>query len=88
MFGPMKAWADQFQVIQKLMKDENFKAFIGHPKVQALFKDGEFKEVAQTRDFAKILAHPKFKELMTDPELAGLMAKINPGRLMSQGGFQ
>ena len=73
----MKDMAGQFQMMQKLMQDENFKAFISHPKVQELFNDAEFKEVAKTKDFSKILVHPKFAVLMKDPELASLMAKIN-----------
>ena len=67
----------QFQMMQRLMQDENFKVFIAHPKVQALFKDEEFKEVAKTRDFSKILSHPKFAVLMKEPELSSLMAKID-----------
>ena len=78
MFGKMKDMMGQFQMMQKLMQDENFKAFISHPKVQELFKDADFKEVAKEKDFAKIMAHPKFAALMKDPELSSLMAKINP----------
>ena len=66
-----------FQMMQRLMQDENFRKFISYPKVQELFKDPEFKEVAGTRDFSKIMAHPKFAELMKDPELASLIAKIS-----------
>ena len=47
----MKGMMGQFQMMQKLMADENFKAFISHPKVQEVFKDSEFKEVAK---FAQI----------------------------------
>ena len=86
MFGKMKDAMGQLAMMQRLMKDENFKAFISHPKVQALFKDAEFKEVAQTKDFSKILAHAKFAALTRDPEVAALMAKINPKNLM--GGAQ
>ncbi len=64
------------------MKDENFKAFISHPKVQELFNDPEFKEVAKSRDFSKIAVHPQFMELMKDPELASIMAKMNPKDLL------
>ena len=78
MFGNMKDKMGQFQMMQRLMQDENFKTFISHPKVQEVFKDPEFKEIAKTRDFSKILSHPKFAELMRDPELAGLLAKLNP----------
>jgi hypothetical protein len=66
-----------FGVIQKLMQDENFKAFVSHPRVQDLFQDPEFKEVAQTRDFSKIMMHPKFSTLMRDPEIAPLLAKLD-----------
>lgn len=78
MFGKMKDMMAQMQAMQKLMQDENFKAFISHPKVQALFQDPEFKEVAKSRDFGKIAAHPKFAAMAQDPEVASLMMKINP----------
>ena len=84
MFGGMKDMMGQLQMVQKLMKDENFKAFISHPKVQALFQDPEFKEVAKTKDFSKIAVHPKFASLTRDPEVASLMAKINPKDLMGK----
>lgn len=84
MFGKFKGMADQFQMVQKMMQDENFKAFISHPKVQELFKDPEFKEIAKSKDFTRIVASPKFMELMKDPELAQLMAKINPQKFMQK----
>lgn len=65
------------RLIQSLMGDANFKAFLAHPKVQALFNDPEFKEVAKTRDFTKITTHPKFSTLMRDPEVASLMARVD-----------
>ncbi len=77
MFGHLNGMMGNIQMMQKLMRDENFKAFISHPKVQELFKDEEFKEVAKTRDFSKIFSHPKFATLMREPELSSLMAKIN-----------
>ena len=77
MFGKMKDMVGQFQMMQKLMQDENFKTFISHPKIQELFKDAEFKAVAKTQDFAKIMAYPKFAQLMKDPEVAQLLTKIN-----------
>mgnify|MGYP001561670486 FL=1 len=74
----------QFQMMQRLMADENFKAFISHPKVQEVFRDPEFKEVAKFQDFGKIAANPKFTALMGDPELAALMAKIDPKKFMQR----
>ena len=72
----------QFQMMQRLMADENFKAFISHPKVHEVFRDPEFKEVAKSHDFGRIAANPKFTALTSDPELAALMAKIDPKKFM------
>jgi len=66
------------QMMQKMMKDDSFRAFVSHPKVQNLFCDPEFKEIAKTRNFAKIATHPKFTALSQDPELSTLMLKISP----------
>ena len=82
MFDKMKDMMGNMQMMQRMMQDENFRAFISHPKVQQLFRDPEFKEVAKSRDFAKISVHPKFMELGRDPELASLMLKINPQNFM------
>ncbi len=69
---------DKIQAMHKLMKDENFRAFVSHPKVQTLFRDPEFKDVAKSRDFAKIAMHPKFVQLAQDPDVSKLLLKINP----------
>ena len=82
MFDKMKDMMSQMKLMGELMKDENFKAFIAHPKVQELFRDPEFKEVAKTRDFSLITANPRFTQLMRDPELSQLMMKIDPKRFM------
>jgi len=84
MFGQLKGMGEQFQMMQKMMQDENFRAFISNPKIQALFQDPEFKEVAKTRDFSRILAHARFAELMRDPEIASLVAKLNPQKFMQK----
>ena len=83
MFDKMKDMMGNMQMMQKMMQDPNFRAFVSHPKVQQLFRDPEFKEVAKSRDFAKISAHPKFMELGRDPELAALMLKIDPKSLLN-----
>lgn len=82
MFDKIKDIMGNMQRMQTMMKDENFKAFVSHPKVQQLFGDPEFKEVAKTRDFSKIVAHPKFMALSQDPDLSALMLKINPQNFM------
>lgn len=84
MFGKMKGMMEQMQMMQRLMQDENFKAFISHPKVQELFKDPTFKEVAKSQDFTRIAAHPRFAAVLRDPEVAALMAKINPQQLLQK----
>ncbi len=84
MFDKMNGMMGQFQMMQQLMADENFRAFISHPKVQEVFKDPEFKEVAKSKDFGKIVMNPKFTELKRDPELAALMAKIDPKKFMQK----
>ena len=78
MFGNMKDMAAQMQAMQRMMQDENFRAFVSHPKVQALFRDPEFKEVAKSRDFGKIATHPKFAAMAQDPEVSKLLLKIKP----------
>ena len=80
MFDKMNDMMAQMKMMQELMRDENFKTFISHPKVQELFRDPEFKAVAGTRDYSKIAVHPKFMELSRDPELARLLQKIDPKR--------
>ena len=82
MFDKMKDMMGQVHLMQQLMQDENFKAFLSHPKVQQLFKDPEFKDVAKTRDFAKITAHPKFMEMARDPDVSRLLVKIDPKRFL------
>ena len=85
MFDKMKGMMDKFQMMQRLMKDENFKAFISHPKVQELFKDPEFKDVAKSQDFTRIVSHPKFAAVVKDPEVAQLMARLNPQAFLGGG---
>ena len=77
MFGKMKDMMQQFQMMQKLMKDENFKAFITHPKVQELLKDPEFQDLIKSQDMSKIMTHPKFSAFREDSELAALASKLN-----------
>ena len=76
MFGKGKEMMDQLKLVQTLMKDENFKAFMAHPKIQVLMKDPEFVSALKAQDFSKISDHPKFSELRSDKELAELAAKL------------
>lgn len=76
MFGKMKDFMGQMQLMQKLMKDEDFKAFISHPKIQVLMKDPEFAELLKSKDFQTISGHPKFSVLRDDKELAALAQKM------------
>lgn len=82
MFGKMNDMMKQMQMAQKLMKDDNFKAFMSHPKIQAIFMDPEFQEVLKTQDQIKILNHPKLAGLKNDPEVVGLLSKLDFKKLM------
>ena len=77
MFGKMQDMMKSMQLMQRLMKDENFKALISHPKVQALFQDAEFQAAIKAQDQAKIMSHPKIASLMRDPNVAPLLAKLD-----------
>ena len=85
MFDKFKGMTEQFQMMQRLMQDQDFKAFISHPKIQALFQDPEFKDVAKTRDFAVILANPSFASLMRDPEIAALVSRLDLKKMAVHG---
>ena len=82
MFDKMKGMMDQLAMMQKLMKDPNFRAFIGHPKVQEVFKDPEIQAAIQAKNMAKVMAHPKMTALSSDPELREIMSKLNPQSLL------
>lgn len=84
MFNKLKGMTDQFKMMQKLMQDENFRAFISHPKVREVFMDPEFQTIMKSKDAQKMMTHPKFSSLMRDPEVAQLIAKLNPGTFFSQ----
>lgn len=73
---------EQFKLMQRLMKDENFRAFIGHPKVQELFKDPEIQAAMKSNNPAAIMNHPKLLALRGDPELAQIIPKLNFKDLM------
>ncbi len=76
MFGKVKDFMGQMQLMQKMMQDENFKAFISHPKIQVLMKDPEFIELLKSKDIQKISGNPKFSILRDDRELADLAQKM------------
>ncbi len=79
MFGKMKDMAGQLQMLTKMMKNENFRALMSHPKVQEVFKDPEFQEIAKSKDGVRMMNHPKMLALMNDPEVKVLFSKLNPG---------
>ncbi len=82
MFGGAKDLMQQMALVQKLMKDENFKQFISHPKVQELFKDPEFMKLLQSKDAQKIMSHPKLAVLREDEELRALLGKLDFQKLL------
>lgn len=78
MFGKMKSMMDQLKMAQQLMKDDNFKALMSHPKVQELFKNPDFISAAKSQDFSRLMADPKFAAILKDPEVLELMKKLKP----------
>jgi|APTNR8051073442_1049403.scaffolds.fasta_scaffold118220_1 hypothetical protein len=83
MFGKMGDMMKQMQMMQKLMKDDNFKAFISHPKMQELIKDPEFMQLMKKQDMPALQKHARFGAIMKDPEILGLIQKIDFKKLMS-----
>lgn len=79
MFDHLKSTFDQIQTFQRLMKDENVKALLSHPKVQEVFQDPEFQKIVMEKNLFKIGSHPKFAVLMQDPEVRNLVQKLNLG---------
>ena len=75
MFESLKGTWQQLQMMQRLMKDERFKAFITHPKVQALLSDQAFQAAVKSKDTVRITT--ALAPLSRDPELAPLVAQIN-----------
>lgn len=82
MFGKMQSFMQQMQMVNKLMRDENFKAFISHPKIQTIFSDPEFQKSLQTKNPDLMMNHPKLAPLRNDPEIAALLAKVDFQKLI------
>ena len=78
MLGKMGDALNQWKMLQELMKDENFRALISHPKVREVFMDPEFQKLVKENNLAKVTSHPRFSSLMSDPEVAQLMLKLKP----------
>ena len=84
MFEKMKDQFKQLQMLQRLMKDEHFRALMSHPNVQATLQDPDVQQLAKSQDVAKLLAHPKMVALMRDPEIASVFAKLDPQKFLNQ----
>ena len=78
MFGKVGDMMGQLKMMQELMKDENFRALISHPKVREVFMDPEFQKLVKEKNLAKLMSHPKFASFMSDPEIVQLMLKLKP----------
>ena len=75
---------DMFKMMQKmqhLMKDENFRNFVSHPKVREVMKDPELQSHMKSQNFSSLMSHPKFSSLMRDPEIAQLISKLDLKKL-------
>ncbi len=53
----------------KIAKDEHFRKFLSHPKVQTLMKDPEFEKAVKEKNMLKLMSHPEFLSVMKDPEI-------------------
>jgi hypothetical protein len=84
MSANIKNLMGQFQAMQHLMKDANFKTLLSNPRVQELFKDEKFIQCVQAQDTVGLMAHPKLLTLLQDPELAALMRKVDFQKFMRQ----
>ena len=78
MFGNMKNMMGQIQMVTKMMKNENFRALMSHPKVQEVFKDPAVQAAAKGKDPVSMMNHPKMLALMNDPEIRQLFSKLKP----------
>lgn len=81
MFGKMKNMMSQMKLMQEMMKDENFRAFMNHSKVQDLFKDSEFQAALKSQDPKRIASHPKMMALQKDQELAAILKRMDPEKM-------
>jgi hypothetical protein len=67
----------QIQMMQKMMKDENFRKLMANPRVQELIKDQDFVKAMQDKDTDKLATNPRLLELQKDPELRELISKLD-----------
>jgi hypothetical protein len=82
VFGKIKQGFNQMKMMQRMMKDENFKRLLEHPKMQALMKDPEMMKLLKEQNPAKIASNPKLMTMMRDPELVTLFQKVDFKALM------
>lgn len=66
-----------FDDLVQLAKDENFRRFLGNPKVQALLRNEEFKRAVQEKDFSKLTTNAEFRELLEDPEIRSALEAMH-----------
>ena len=69
MFGAFGENLKNLEELMRLAKDENFRKFLEHPKVQDLMKDESFKRAVQEKNLFKLMSHREFQELLKDPEI-------------------
>jgi len=79
MFDKFKSMGEQLKLMQRLMQDKKFQAFLMNPKVQELLRDPEFQAIAQSKDIEKMKSHPKFAAMMKDPELLQAIQQLVMG---------
>jgi len=69
--------AGQFKNLSKLSKDEEFRKFLAHPKVQALLKNESFRRAIEEKNFFKLMSNQQFTESLKDPDIRDALTGIS-----------
>jgi len=72
----VSAFFDNIPDFLKLAKDENFRKFLSHPKVQELLKDKEFEKAVKEKNIFKLMSHEEFSKVLKDPEVASALEQM------------
>jgi F0F1-type ATP synthase delta subunit len=68
---------ENFEQLLQFAKDENFKKFLSHPKVQKLMSDETFKKAVVEKNIFKLMSNEEFVTLLKDPEVREALEKLS-----------
>ena len=60
----------------KFAKDEHFRKFFTHPKVQALLKNEKFKSAVEERNMFALMGNSEFVQALEDPEIRSALEEM------------